>query len=95
MNINDEKIKNLPKGQLLDVRELDEWKSGHLENAIHAPLMGLVMNVNDFVGDKDTTYYVYCLSGGRAGQAVNALLRSGYKAENIGGVMSYNGNLVK
>ena len=95
MSINDKELLELEEGLVIDCREADEFAQGHLPNAINAPLMGLIMNPEQFLTKgKDVTYYVHCLSGGRAGNACAQLSSKGYKVENVGGVMSYSGELV-
>ena len=45
---------------------------------------------------KNATIYAYCHSGSRSGMAVAAMGRMGYtKATNIGGIMSYRGQLAR
>lgn len=93
-NINDlvEEYKTLPHAMLVDVREPDEYRSGHIKGAVNAPLSAL----DSFSGkwDKDTKLYVYCLSGARSGRAVKFLESSGFKdVRNIGGINSYTGEI--
>lgn len=94
-DINSPLLNEISRGQLIDVRSKAEWDSGHLPTAVHVPVEQLVENVEKFTKDKDATYYIYCLSGGRAGQAVRALKSKNIDAENLGGIWQYKGALVK
>ncbi len=75
----EQKIKNTPKPQLVDVRTPQEYKDGHLVNALNVD-----WNANDFVEkvsflDKDKPVFMYCLSGGRSVSACNKLQSLGFK----------------
>lgn len=83
--------KKSPDIQLVDVRERDEFRNGHIEGSINVPLSELTT----IKVDKNKTLYVFCLSGGRSAQAIARLKRMGYsKLENIGGVSQWKGKLV-
>ena len=82
--------------QVLDVRTADEYKSGHLPNALQANWL----NKTEFADrtqhlDKNKTVYIYCLSGGRSGAAGAVLISQGYKVINMeGGINGWkNANL--
>lgn len=76
---------------LIDVREVDEFKQGHIGKAVNVPLSTL-NKVTNVVKDKNTPLYVYCLSGSRSSQAVAMMKGMGYtNAKNIGGIGSYQG----
>ena len=80
---------------LLDVRTIEEYRGGHIDGSINIPL-DKISSVENIVKDKSTPLYVYCLSGGRSGQAVSYLKQIGYtNAKNIGGISSYRGKVVK
>ena len=61
---------------LLDVREHDEWRSGHVMGAVHMPLGDLVRRAAELPRDKEIV--VMCLSGGRSQVACTLLARSGF-----------------
>ena len=90
-NITDavEECRRTPGAILLDVREADEFRSGHIPGAINAPLFGIEM----VTLPKDSPLYVYCLRGTRSRRAVGILKRRGYDAKSIGGIASYKGEL--
>ena len=80
---------------LLDVRTVEEYRGGHIENSINLPLDKIDLVV-DTIKDKNTPVYVYCLSGGRSGRAVAYLKQIGYtNVKNIGGISAYSGKVVK
>ena len=80
---------------LLDVRTAEEYRDGHIDGSVNIPL-DRISSVENTVKDKSTPLYVYCLSGGRSGQAVSYLKQMGYtNVKNIGGISSYGGKVVK
>ena len=90
-NINDavEEYRNTPDAILLDVREADEFRSGHIPGAVNVPLSA-VSTINM---PNSNTFFVYCLRGTRSRQAVNIMKRMGYDARSIGGIASYKGRI--
>lgn len=79
---------------LIDVREQDEYKAGHIPGAINYPLSNL--NNTALLWPKDAVLYVYCLAGTRSCKAVGYLRSQGYtNAKNIGGIHAYRGSLEK
>ncbi len=90
-NINEavEECRNTSNATLLDVREVDEFRSGHIPGAVNVPLS----RINTISLPKDRQLYVYCLRGTRSRQAVSALKQMGYTAKSIGGIASYKGQL--
>ena len=80
---------------LIDVRTAEEYRDGHIDGSVNIPL-DRISSVENTVKDKSTPLYVYCLSGGRSGQAVSYLKQMGYtNTKNIGGISSYRGKVVK
>ena len=72
---------------LVDVRESHEWAQGHIPGAIHLPLSELSRRVGDLPQDKPVV--LYCLSGGRSGQAFTWLKSAGHPVEaHMGGGIS-------
>jgi hydroxyacylglutathione hydrolase len=74
---------------LLDVRSTAEWQSGHIANAMHAPLTRLLDDVRAL--DRDTALVVYCQAGTRSRIAATALRRVGftYVANLVDGYAGY------
>ncbi len=67
----------------LDVREPDEYASGHVSDAVHIPLGELVGQMDDVPSDHPIV--AYCGQGARAATAVSLLERSGRTALNLDG----------
>lgn len=68
----------------LDVREKNEFESGHLIGAHHIPLSELRERMNEI--PKDQPVYVHCRSGQRSYNAVMTLQNNGYSnVRNVSG----------
>lgn len=75
------------KGVLIDVRTQGEYDEGHLaETDLQYNLMnGEFQSQLDSL-DKDETYYLYCRTGNRSGQAARIMKNAGFdKVYNVGG----------
>ncbi|GMU78092.1 MAG: hypothetical protein AMXMBFR46_08880 [Acidimicrobiia bacterium] len=70
---------------LLDVRNDDEWATGHAPGARHLPLPELATRHAELPTDRRLV--VICRSGGRSAVAVEALVSAGYDAVNLAGGM--------
>lgn len=81
------------KGSLsvLDVREVEEFETLHLEGAQNLPLSQLA-DIYDQL-DKDLLYYVICKSGMRSARACQFLAEQGYDVINVQGGMTAFENL--
>jgi adenylyltransferase/sulfurtransferase len=66
---------------VIDVRESDEWRQGHLPNAIFIPRGFLELRVEEKVPDHETPVIVQCASGTRSLLAARTLRELGY--ENV------------
>ncbi len=77
--------------KVIDVREVHEYKRGHIKGAVNVPLSQLQQRMGDI--PKDRTVYLYCHSGMRSKQAAKQLGRNGYTdiAHLRGGMMSWSG----
>lgn len=58
---------------ILDVRTPEEYLRGHIKNSINLPLNDLSSKIKDVIKDPDQKIYVYCLSGSRSDNAVEAM----------------------
>lgn len=67
------------KAVILDVRDPEEYKAGHLPGAINVTRGKLEFTVWDRVTDKDAKIYVYCLTAARSALATKTLNDMGYK----------------
>src|SRR5438034_8641765 len=63
---------------ILDVREKDEYREGHLDGAISLPRGFLDMRVEEVVPDKSTPIIAYCAGGARSMLAAKLLKEMGY-----------------
>ena len=80
--------RNTPGAVLIDVREPDEFRSGHIPGAINMPLSGS----HNLSFPKDTPIYLYCLRGSRSLKAAAILKGQGYtNVKSIGGISGYKG----
>lgn len=74
---------------IIDVREPDEFQTGHISNVKNIPMFGLLMNAEQFL-NKEKTYYIICQSGNRSHHVCEALLAQGYDVVNVlGGMRAY------
>lgn len=65
--------------QVLDVRTKEEFKSGHLENAVLIPWTDRDFEERAAAElKKDQPLFVYCRSGGRSGKATESLAKLGF-----------------
>ncbi|OQY68134.1 MAG: CoA-disulfide reductase [Polyangiaceae bacterium UTPRO1] len=68
---------------LLDVRDAEEYASGHVEGAVHVPLSELRRRHGELPQERPIA--VYCGVGQRAYYATRFLLQRGYRAANLSG----------
>lgn len=76
---------------LVDVREVEEFQTLHLEGAQNLPLSQLTDTYDQL--DKDLLHYVICKSGMRSARACQFLAEQGYDVINIQGGMTAFENL--
>ena len=69
---------------VLDVREPVEWEHGHIDGAVHIPLMDLPQRLPDVPKGH---VVVVCKIGGRSARAVASLQEQGIDAVNLEGGM--------
>ena len=79
------------KLSLVDVREVEEFQTLHLEGARNLPLSQLSDTYDQL--DKDLLYYVICKSGMRSARACQFLAEQGYDVINVQGGMTAFENL--
>ena len=63
---------------LVDVREADEWREGHLPGAVHLPRGFLELQVDQKLPEKDAPIVLYCGGGNRSALAAATLEELGY-----------------
>ena len=76
---------------VIDVREVEEFQTLHLEGAQNLPLSQLA-DIYDQL-DKDLLHYVICKSGMRSARACQFLAEQGYDVINVQGGMTAFENL--
>ncbi len=89
-------IGNQTEGIILDVRTPREYTDGHIENARNIDFRNPKFADSVLALDKDKSYYVYCLSGGRSREAASLMRSNGFTHvfELKGGIMAWqNANL--
>jgi rhodanese-related sulfurtransferase len=75
---------------VLDVREPVEWAYGHIEGAVHIPLMELIQRLDEVPSGR---VVVVCKVGARSAQAVAYLSQQGYDVANLdGGMVEWAGD---
>lgn len=93
--ISQEKAKEMMDEQenavILDVREQDEFDSGHIAGAVLLPV-GIIdeSTAAEVIPSKDTTVLVYCRSGNRSKTASASLAELGYtQVYEFGGIKTW------
>lgn len=78
---------------LLDVRDEEEYRRGHVPGSKNIPVYQLD-KITSFTTSKHTPIFVYCQSGSRSYQAVDILQRMGYRnVKSLGAITSHQGRL--
>ncbi len=91
----EEFIAGYRKAQLIDVREPNEFKNGHILGARNIPISQLRMRKAEIRPDKPV--YLYCQSGMRSAQAASILKKAGCQDINHlkGGFKTWTGKIKK
>ncbi len=89
----DEAKKIMDSGEdfiILDVREQDEFESGHIPGAIQLSYMQIDAKAEEMLPDKEKQILVYCRSGRRSKIASESLVNLGYKnVKEFGGIIDW------
>ncbi|QVK19203.1 rhodanese-like domain-containing protein [Mycoplasmatota bacterium] len=85
--------KNMRKGQLVDVRSKQEFKSGHINGARNISIQMIAREYQKL--RKDLPIYLYCASGSRSNRAAVYLRSKGYVEvyQLKNGLKNWNGPL--
>lgn len=78
-------LENDSNTSLLDVRTIEEYKTGHLRDATLIPVQSLEDNLGLLRQDKDKKIIVYCASGNRSVSASRILQEKGFTPLNVKG----------
>ncbi len=77
---------------VLDVREGNEYTTGHINHAVQIPMSKLKERIGELEKHKNKQVLAYCRSGSRSNYACKLLKKSGF--ENVhnlsGGVMAWS-----
>nr|WP_176481903.1 rhodanese-like domain-containing protein [Paucisalibacillus globulus] len=81
------------KAQLIDVREPQEFKNGHILGARNIPVTQMKQRLIEIRPDKPV--YLYCQSGARSQRAAQMLHKKGYKdiSQLKGGFKKWTGKV--
>lgn len=95
------RIREIPPGEadeqvasgavLLDVREENEFRAGHIGGSTHLSRQVLETRIGEVVPDPSTPIVVYCTVGHRSALAADTLQKLGYRsvASIAGGLNAY------
>lgn len=70
---------------IIDVRTPAEFAGGHLEGAVNIDVQSADFEAQISALDPNGTYYVYCRSGNRSGQAIDRMAALGFTDLTNGG----------
>lgn len=80
---------------VLDVRTLEEFNSGHIENAILIPDTDISSKAGKILTDKNAKILVYCRTGRRSKIASDELVKMGYtNVYDFGGITDWKYDIV-
>ena len=65
----------------IDVRQKDEWDSGHVSGAIHMPVDDIISRVDELPADRDLLFI--CAMGVRSGLACEMATAMGVDANRV------------
>jgi len=68
---------------LVDVREVAEYREGHVPGAVNIPMGRLTSRLDEL--DRSRPVYVVCASGNRSSAMTDALTSAGFDAVNVAG----------
>ena len=86
-----EKLKAPKRPLVVDVRQPEEFRTGHIVGAKLIPLGELSQRLTDLPKDKEIV--CVCATGSRSRSATKMLMREGYTAVNMnGGMMTWSGS---
>lgn len=79
---------------IIDVREEDEYQTGHIPRSVNMPLSTLAENIDKF--DADEEYLIICRTDRRSALASQELREKGFNATTVlGGVSAWDGEIEK
>ena len=72
-------LQNKPTAQLIDVRTVEEFNSGHLNNAHNIDFYDAAFSAQIASLKKNEPVFVYCAVGGRSAEAARLLQQQGFQ----------------
>jgi len=87
------RLMNHEKGLLVDVREPDEFRGGHIPNALSLPLSGLAAGLKQIEKHKARPLIVCCRTSQRSARAAVTLRKQGFASVQVlaGGITAWQG----
>jgi thioredoxin len=87
-----EKLEATADAVVMDVRTPGEFSNGYIDKAVNIDYNDRYFKTRVLDMDKQKTYFVYCLSGGRSGAAASFMRTNGFSKvyELEGGMMAWN-----
>lgn len=78
---------------VLDIRDKEEHEADHIPGSVHVSRGKLEMNIEEAIGDLDTTILCYCNAYNRGALSAATLRDMGYKNAKFiaGGLKAYRG----
>lgn len=76
-------LQETPNAVLLDVRTGGEFAAGTIPGALNVDYLSPKFSAAIAQLDKDATYFVFCRSGNRSGQACRLMHKKGYDVRNL------------
>ena len=70
---------------VIDVRTPEEYASGHLDGALNIDVQSPDFAAQVSQLDPEATYFIYCRSGSRSGQAMSQMANMGFSNMTNGG----------
>jgi rhodanese-related sulfurtransferase len=85
------RLMNHEKGLLVDVREPDEYRGGHIPNALSVPLSGLAGGLKQLEKHKARPLIICCRTSQRSARAAVALRKHGFASVQVlaGGITAW------
>ena len=85
------RLLNQEKGLLMDVREPDEYRTGHVPNAMNVPLSGLAGSLKQIEKYKSLPLIICCRTSQRSARAAVTLRKQGFANVQVlaGGMLGW------
>ena len=81
-SISIDNLKKLNNIDIIDIRSIQKYNDGHIENAINIPFKILLLSPSKYL-QENVKYYIYCQTGNMSRKLCNILNNYGYNVINI------------